>query len=280
MRVIDTKDLVPIIARLFQKASYELTEDVLAGYESCKKMETSEIGREIFDMLLENAEYANKMQIPCCQDTGVAIVLMQIGQEVSWQGMPLVDAINEGVRKGYLEGYLRVSVVKDPIVRDNTNDNTPAVIHTEIVKGDRVKITVLPKGFGSENQNQLKMLTPAEGVDGFLDYVVGVVKQGAAASCPPLVVGVGIGGTTEKAAILAKLAVTRRIGQRHEDTYIADLERTLFERINKTGIGPLGLGGRITAMEVFIEKFATHIAGFPVAVNLQCHANRHASETV
>jgi fumarate hydratase subunit alpha len=277
MRVLDTKELIAVIAGLCQKASYELGDDVLDGYKKALASEDSPLGKEVIEMLLENAAYAKEKRIPCCQDTGVCVVYMRIGQQVSWEGMPLVDAINQGVREGYLSGYLRISVIKDPIHRVNTNDNTPAVIHTEIVEGDKVEITVFPKGFGSENQNQLKMLTPAQGIEGFLNYVVDVVKQGAAKSCPPLVVGVGLGGTTEKAAILSKLALRRRIGQRSEDPDIAALEEELLKRINNSGIGPLGLGGRNTALDVFIEKFATHIAGFPVAVNMQCHANRHAT---
>lgn len=280
MRVIDTGTLIPVIERLCQKASYELSEDVLEGYREALKKEESPTGKEIIELLLENADYAVEKQIPCCQDTGVAVVYMQIGQEIAWEGIPLVDAVNEGVRRGYLNGYLRISVIRDPIDRVNTNDNTPAVIHYDIVPGDKVNITVFPKGFGSENQNQLKMLTPAEGVEGFINYVLKVVGEGAAQSCPPLVIGIGIGGTTEKAAILAKLALMRKIGQRNETNYIADLEKEILEKINNTGIGPLGLGGRNTALDVFIEKFATHIAGFPVAVNLQCHANRHASEII
>ena len=280
MRVLDTKELIPLVAGLCQKASYELSEDVLDGYRKALDIEESPNGKEVIGLLIENAGYAKEEQIPCCQDTGVCIVYARIGQGVSWTGMPFEEAVNEGVRQGYLSGYLRISVIKDPIHRVNTNDNTPAVIHTEIVPGDQVEITVFPKGFGSENQNQLKMLTPAQGVDGFLDYVLSVVKQGAAMSCPPLVVGVGIGGTTEKAALLAKLALRREIGQRNADPDIAELEKKLLGRINDSGIGPLGLGGRVTALDVFIEAFATHIAGFPVAVNLQCHANRHATAII
>lgn len=280
MRVIDTKELIPVVSRLCQKACYELGQDLLKAYSEAYKSEVSPLGKEAIEILIDNADYAKKMQIPCCQDTGVTVVYMEIGQEVSWKGMPLLDAVNEGVRKGYLDGYLRISVIKDPIQRINTGDNTPAVLHIEIVAGDKVNITVLPKGFGSENQNQLKMLIPAEGVEGFKKYVIDVVDKAAAKSCPPLVVGIGIGGTTEKAALLAKKALMRKIGERHNDDYIAELEEELLSKINDLGVGPLGLGGRMTALDVFIEKYATHIAGFPVAVNLQCHANRHASETV
>ena len=280
MRIINTKELIPVISELCQKASYELNDDLIQAYGDALKKEESPLGKQVMNILIENAEYAKKMQIPCCQDTGVAVVYMEIGQEVAWEGGSLIDAVNEGVREGYLKGYLRISVIKDPIIRINTNDNTPAVIHTEIVQGNKVTITVMPKGFGSENQNQLKMLTPAEGVEGFINFVKDVVNEGAAKSCPPLVIGVGIGGTTEKAALLAKKALRRKIGQRHPDEYISELEKRLLLEINNSGIGPLGLGGRITALDVFIEKFATHIAGFPVAVNLQCHANRYASITI
>lgn len=280
MRLINTSVLIPVIAKLCQKACYELSCDMLDSYKESLQKEESPIGKEILGILLENAAYAKEKQIPCCQDTGVTVVYMQIGQEVAWEGIPIADAVNEGVRQGYLTGYLRLSVIKDPIDRVNTKDNTPAVLHIDLVPGDKVAITVLPKGFGSENKNQLKMLTPAEGVEGFIDYVLKVVKEGAASSCPPVVVGIGIGGTTEKAALLAKLALLRKIGQRHETEYIASLEVDLLKNINNSGIGPLGLGGRVTALDVFIEKFATHIAGFPVAVNMQCHANRHATEII
>ncbi len=280
MKIIQTEELIPVIAGLCQKASYELPQDVLEGYKKLLREEQSPTGREILELLLENSDYAVEKQIPCCQDTGVCVVYLKVGQEVAFEGIPLYEAVNEGVRKGYMEGYLRISVIRDPIDRINTNDNTPAVVHYDIVPGENVEITIFPKGFGSENQNQLKMLTPAQGVEGFLDYVLKVVKEGAAMSCPPLVVGVGIGGTTEKAALLAKLALQRKIGQRNPVPYIAELEEKLLARINRTGIGPLGLGGNSTALDVFIEQYATHIAGFPVAVNLQCHANRHATAII
>jgi len=277
VRIINTKELVPIISKLCQKASYELDYNLLNGYKKALEKEDTPIGKKIIKILIENAEYAKKMQIPCCQDTGITVVFMEIGKEISWEGDPLVKTVNEGVRRGYLSGFLRISVIKDPINRINTGDNTPAVLHTEIVEGDKVKIVVIPKGFGSENQNQLKMLTPADGIEGFINFVKDSVKKGAGKSCPPLVIGIGIGGTTEKSALLAKKALLRKIGQRNKNKVIAELEERILSEVNDLGIGPLGLGGKTTALDVFIEEFATHIAGFPVAVNLQCHSNRHDS---
>jgi len=280
VRIIDTKDIIPLVRDLCQKACYELGQDLLSSYRQSQAKEESDSGREVLQMLIDNAEYAKTKKIPVCQDTGVAVVFMSIGQEVCWKGMHLIDAVNEGVRRGYTEGYLRISVIDDPITRKNTGDNTPAVVHTDIIPGDRVTITVLPKGFGSENMNHVRMLTPAEGVEGFKNYVVDVINTVGAKSCPPFVVGIGIGGTTEKAAILAKKALLREMGQRHVQEYVSTLEVELKDRINDLGIGPLGFGGRITVLDVFIETYATHIAGFPVAVNPQCHANRHASVTI
>ncbi len=277
MRVIETKQVISIVRDLAIEACCNLKGDLIDALEKAFKDEESPMGKEIISTLLENAEYARKEQVPCCQDTGVAVVYIEIGQEVCWEGQSLLDAVNEGIRQGYREGYLRKSVAKDPIIRENSNDNTPTILYTEIVPGDKVEITVLPKGFGSENMNRLIMLKPADGVEGIKDFVIETVKLAGGKACPPLVVGVGIGGTTDKAAQMAKKAVLRPIGERNKEAHVSELENELLLRINNLGIGPLGVGGRVTALDVHIEIYATHIAGLPVAVNLQCHANRHAT---
>ncbi len=277
MRIIHTEDLIPVIKNLAQKACFELDENLISSLNQSFDREESPLGKEIIATLLENAKYASEEQIPCCQDTGVAVVYLEIGQEVSWQGEPLACCVNEGIRQGYKEGYLRNSVVDDPILRINTNDNTPAVIHTEIIPGDKVRITVMPKGFGSENMNRAVMLTPADGVEGIKKFVIDTVRLAGGKACPPLVIGVGLGGTTEVSTWLAKKSLLRPIGAKNAAPHLAKLEEELKSDINDLGIGPLGLGGRITALDVHVEAFATHIAGLPVAVNLQCHASRHAS---
>jgi fumarate hydratase subunit alpha len=274
--MINTSEVVPVIKKLVQEACYGLDENVIESLQDALKKEESPLGQEIINTLLENAEFAKQEQVPCCQDTGVTIVHMEIGQEVAWEGNPLFDEVNEGVRQGYVEGYLRKSVVSDPILRVNTNDNTPAVLHTEIVPGSSVTITVMPKGAGSENMSRLAMLTPAQGVDGIKEFVIETVKLAGGKACPPLVVGVGIGGTMDKTAWLAKKALKRSVGDRNKEKHIADLELELLESINDLGIGPLGVGGRMTALDVHIETYPCHIASLPIAVNLQCHSNRHA----
>ena len=238
--------------------------------------EESPLGRQILEQLEENLSIAGKDMIPICQDTGMAVVFMEIGQDVHFEGGDLTDAVNEGVRQGYVEGYLRKSVVKDPLIRENTKDNTPAILHTTIVPGDQVKITVAPKGFGSENMSRVFMLKPAEGIEGVKQAILTAVKDAGPNACPPMVVGVGIGGTFEKCALMAKQALTRDVSVSSDIPYVADLEKEMLEKINDLGIGPAGLGGRITALAVNINTYPTHIAGLPVAVNICCHVNRHA----
>jgi fumarate hydratase subunit alpha len=232
------------------------------------------------DLLIKNAEYAKKEQIACCHDTGTCVVIMEIGQEVSWEGPSLIDQINEGVRKGYKEGYLRNSIVRDPLDRVNTNDNTPAVIHTEIVEGDQVSITVMPKGGGSENMGSFTTLVPSEGIEGVKKFVLETIMQAGGKTCPPIIVGVGVGGTMDKAAWIAKKALLRPIGERNSKPLYATLEEELLEAINDTGIGTLGMGGTVTALDVHIDYYPCHITALPVAVNLQCHASRHASAVI
>ena len=238
--------------------------------------EESPLGRQILEQLEENLSIAGKDMIPICQDTGMAVVFMEIGQDVHFEGGDLTDAVNEGVRQGYVEGYLRKSVVKDPLIRENTKDNTPAILHTTIVPGNQVKITVAPKGFGSENMSRVFMLKPAEGIEGVKQAILTAVKDAGPNACPPMVVGVGIGGTFEKCALMAKQALTRDVSVSSDIPYVADLEKEMLEKINDLGIGPAGLGGRITALAVNINTYPTHIAGLPVAVNICCHVNRHA----
>jgi fumarate hydratase subunit alpha len=248
-------------------------EDAITG---ARDKEESELGKKIFAQLKENLAIARNDRIPICQDTGMAVVFVKIGQDVHFEGGDLTAAINEGVRQGYTEGFLRKSVVADPLIRKNTGDNTPAIIHYDIVPGDKVEITLAPKGFGSENMSRVFMLKPADGEEGVKNAIVQAVLDAGPNACPPMVVGVGIGGTFEKCAIMAKQALTRKIGEHSDIPYIADMEKEVLDRINASGIGPAGLGGRITALSVNINTFATHIAGLPVAVNICCHVNRHA----
>ncbi len=238
--------------------------------------EESILGRQILEQLQENLKIAGDDRIPICQDTGMAVIFVEVGQEIYFEGGTLTEAIQEGVRRGYQEGFLRKSVVKDPLIRENTRDNTPAVIHYDIVSGDRVKITVAPKGFGSENMSRIFMLKPADGMEGVRNAVLTAVREAGPNACPPMVVGVGIGGTFEKCAVLAKQALTRPVDERSSVPYVSELERELLEKINASGIGPGGLGGRTTALAVNINTYPTHIAGLPVAVNICCHVNRHS----
>lgn len=256
-------------------SNINLCEDVMNSFKENKEKEESDIGRHILDTLIENAEIAKKNSMPICQDTGMAVVFLEVGQEVLFEGQNITDAINEGVRQGYKEGYLRKSVVDDPLLRNNTKDNTPAIIYYDIVKGDRVKMIFAPKGFGSENMSRIKMLKPSDGVKGVEDFVIETVSNAGANPCPPIVVGVGIGGTMEKAAYISKKALLRKIGNHNDLEHIKNMEERLLKKINNLGIGPQGLGGRTTALSVNIETFATHIAGLPVAVNINCHASRH-----
>ncbi|MBE3585085.1 MAG: fumarate hydratase [Thermoanaerobacter sp.] len=275
MRLIDAATITATVAELCQKANYELGEDVLRAFNEALDQEISLTGKDVLQQLLENARIAREEQVPMCQDTGFAVVFLEIGQEVMITGGNLYEAVNEGVRRGYRDGYLRKSIVDHPLRRKNTGDNTPAVIHTRIVPGDKLRIVVAPKGGGSENMSGLRMLKPAEGVEGVKNFVIGQVRAAGPNPCPPVVVGVGIGGTFEKAALLAKEALLRPLGQPHPDAEIAALEKELLEAINNLGIGPQGLGGRITALAVHVEVYPCHIASLPVAVNINCHASRH-----
>ncbi|MCR5223380.1 MAG: fumarate hydratase [Lachnospiraceae bacterium] len=275
MRTIQTNKITELIKEMCIEANFFLTEDMKHRLDASCKEETSELGRQILSKLQENLEIAGKEMIPICQDTGMTVIFMEIGQEVHFEGGNLSAAIQEGVRLGYTEGFLRKSVVSDPIERMNTGDNTPAVVHYEIVPGDKVKITVAPKGFGSENMSRIFMLKPADGIEGVKNAILTAVKDAGPNACPPMVIGVGIGGTFEKAAILAKKALTLDADEVSEIPWAQELRTELLDRINELNIGPAGLGGRTTAFAVNILTYATHIAGLPVAVNICCHVNRH-----
>jgi len=276
MREIKTKDITETVARLSQEANFYLGEDVIAALKKGREQEESPAGRQILDQILENAGIAAKGQMPLCQDCGLAVVFVEMGQDAHITGGDLVQAINEGVRKGYAEGYLRKSAVKQPFsARVNTKDNTPAIIHTEIVSGDKLKITIAPKGGGSENMSRFTVLKPAQGRQGVVDFVVNAVDEAGSNPCPPTIVGVGIGGTAEKAMIMAKRALLREVGKPSTDPEVAELEKELLQRINSTGVGPGGVGGRTTSLAVHVETFPAHIASLPVAVNIQCHSARH-----
>ncbi len=276
MREIKAKDITETVARLSKEANYYLGEDVISALKKAREQEESPAGRQILDQILENAKIAAKEQMPLCQDCGLAVVFVEMGQDAHIAGGELIQAINEGVRKGYAEGYLRKSVVKQPFSsRTNTKDNTPAIIHTEIVPGDKLKITVAPKGGGSENMSRFTVLKPAQGRQGVVDFVVNAVDEAGSNPCPPTIIGVGIGGTAEKAVILAKKALLREVGKPSPDPEVAELEKELLQRINSTGVGPGGVGGRITSLAVHVEAFPAHIASLPVAVNIQCHSARH-----
>jgi len=275
MREIHVSNITEIVKTLSMEANYELGDDVVQRLKACVKKEESPIGKEVLKRILRNTEIAKSEQVPLCQDTGFAVLFVELGQNVHLVGGDFVEAIQEGVRQGYQEGYLRKSIVDDPIRRKNTGDNTPAIIYTDIVPGDRVKITLAPKGSGSENMSEVKMMTPAVGVEGVKEFVVDRVCRSGANPCPPVIVGVGIGGTFEKCAQIAKKALLRPIGSRHSDPLYAKLEEELLERINRLGIGPQGFGGRCTALAVHVEVHPCHFASLPVAVNMQCHVARH-----
>ncbi len=277
MRDIDVSEVTEAVKKLCIDVNYKLSGDMRAVFDKAVEEEESELGKNILKQLQENLKIAGEDQIPICQDTGMAVLFLKIGQDVHFVGGNLTDAINEGVRRGYTEGYLRKSVVSDPLIRKNTGDNTPAVIHYDIVPGDKVKITCAPKGFGSENMSRVFMLKPADGEEGVKNAVVQAVLDAGPNACPPMVIGVGIGGTFEKCAEMAKEALTRPVGQCSEIEYVREMEKEILDRINKTGIGPAGLGGRVTALAVNINTYATHIAVLPVAVNICCHVNRHIS---
>ena len=276
MREISDTTITEEIKEMCIEANHFLAKDMVGALNKAADSETSELGRKILGQLKENLDIAGEDMIPICQDTGMAVFFVEVGQEVHVVGGGLTDAINEGVRKGYTEGFLRKSVVSDPLLRENTKDNTPAIIHYDIVPGDKIKITFAPKGFGSENMSKIYMLKPADGVEGVKDAIVKAVSEAGPNACPPMVVGVGIGGTFEKAALLSKKALTRPVDSHSDLPHIRQIEEDVLERINNLGIGPAGLGGSTTAMGVNIETFATHIAGLPVAVNICCHVNRHS----
>ena len=277
MRKINTEDIIKNIKEMCIEANHYLSPDMVKVFNKARNNEKSPLGCQILDQLDENLKIAADDMIPICQDTGMAVVFMEIGQDVHVIGENLEDAINEGVRRGYVEGFLRKSVVSDPIIRENTKDNTPAVIHYSIVPGDKIKITLAPKGFGSENMSRVFMLKPADGIEGVKDAVLTAVKDAGPNACPPMVVGVGVGGTFEKCAILAKKALARPADSSSDIPYVKEMEEELLEKINKLGIGPGGLGGTQTALAVNVETYPTHIAGLPVAINICCHVNRHVS---
>ena len=275
MRIIDVKEITENIKEMCIEANHVLAPDMRCALKNVKEQEKAPLGKQILSQLEENLYIAENEMIPICQDTGMAVIFLEIGQDVHFQGGSLEEAVNEGVRRGYCEGYLRKSVVKDPLIRENTNDNTPAIIYYEIVPGDKVTITVAPKGFGSENMSRVFMLKPADGIEGVKNAVLTAVKDAGPNACPPMVVGVGIGGTFEKCALMAKKALTRPVDVRSEIPYVREMEAELLEKINCSGIGPAGLGGTVTALAVNINTYPTHIAGLPVAVNICCHVNRH-----
>lgn len=280
MRELQAKEITSAVKRLCMEANYYLGEDVLNAVKEGLKKEESPLGKDILQQIIENAEIAAKEEVPICQDTGFAVFFVELGQEVKIVGGDFNQAINEGVRQGYTDGYLRKSIVEDPIRRKNTGDNTPAVIHLEIVPGDKIRIIVAPKGGGSENMSEVRMMKPADGVEGLKRYVLEHVEKSGGNPCPPVIVGVGVGGTFEKCAFLAKKALLREVGSKHSDPFYAELEAELLEKVNKTGVGPQGLGGRVTALAVHIEAHPCHIASYPVAVNLNCHAARHKEITI
>lgn len=280
MRTINVGLITDNIREMCIEANHFLSEDMKCALVKGTQTEKSPLGKQILEQLQENLQIAGEDMIPICQDTGMAVIFMEIGQEVHFEGGSLEEAIHEGVRQGYVQGYLRKSVVKDPIYRENTKDNTPAVIHYEMKPGDQVKITVAPKGFGSENMSRVFMLKPADGIEGVKNAILTAVRDAGPNACPPMVVGVGVGGTFEKCALMAKRALTRPVDVRSEIPYVKDMEEELLERINASGIGPGGLGGTTTALAVNINTYPTHIAGLPVAVNICCHVNRHAIRTI
>lgn len=275
MRIIHVSKITDAVKEMCIEANHVLSPDMEQALQKAEQQEESPLGKQVLQKLQENLQIAREDQIPICQDTGMTVIFIKAGQDIHVEGGSLEAAIQEGVRQGYTQGYLRKSVVRDPIDRQNTNDNTPAVIHYEIVEGDHLEITVAPKGFGSENMSRVFMLKPAEGIEGVKTAVLNAVLEAGPNACPPVVVGVGIGGTFEKCAWLAKYALTRNTGEGSPIAYIRELEQELLEKINESGIGPGGFGGRITALAVHIETYPTHIAGLPVAVNICCHANRH-----
>ena len=280
MRTLNVEEISKNIKEMCIEANHFLSKDMDIAMKNAVSTEKSPLGKKILSQLQDNLKIAGKDMIPICQDTGMAVVFLEIGQDVHFEGGNLEDAVNEGIRLGYVDGYLRKSIVKDPILRENTKDNTPGIIHYKIVQGDQVKIKVAPKGFGSENMSRVFMLKPADGIEGVKEAVLTAVKDAGPNACPPMVVGVGIGGTFEKCALMAKEALTREVGSHSDIPYVKELEEELLERINKIGIGPGGLGGSTTALAVNVNTYPTHIAGLPVAVNICCHVNRHVIRTI
>lgn len=280
MREINVETITEYVKEMCIECNLTLSDDMKQALDGACRLETNETGKSILSMIEKNLEIAREESIPICQDTGMAVIFLEVGQEVHFTGGGIEEAINKGVALGYKEGYLRMSVVDDPIIRNNTNNNTPAVIHYEIVPGDKVKITLAPKGFGSENMSRVYMLKPADGSNGVVESIVSAVREAGPNACPPMVVGVGVGGTFEKSAILAKKALLRKVGEHNPKEHIAKLETEALEKINELDIGPAGLGGVTTALCVNIETYATHIAGLPVAVNICCHVNRHVTREV
>ena len=280
MRTLNVEEISKNIKEMCIEANHFLSKDMDIAMKNAVSTEKSPLGKKILSQLQDNLKIAGKDMIPICQDTGMAVVFLEIGQDVHFEGGNLEDAVNEGIRRGYVDGYLRKSVVKDPILRENKKDNTPGIIHYKIVTGDQVKIKVAPKGFGSENMSRVFMLKPADGIEGVKEAVLTAVKDAGPNACPPMVVGVGIGGTFEKCALMAKEALTREVGSHSDIPYVKELEEELLERINKIGIGPGGLGGSTTALAVNVNTYPTHIAGLPVAVNICCHVNRHVIRTI
>ena len=276
IRTVNTDDIVKTIKEMCIEANHYLSKDMDKALKDATVSEKSELGKKILNQLQENLKIADEEMIPICQDTGMAVIFLEVGQDVHFEGMAIEDAVNEGVRQGYTEGYLRKSVVGDPIIRENTKDNTPAVIHYSIVPGDKVIITMAPKGFGSENMSRVFMLKPADGIEGVKNAILTAVKDAGPNACPPMVVGVGIGGTFEKCALLAKQALTRPVNEHSNIPYVKEMEEEMLTKINHLGIGPGGLGGTTTALAVNINTYPTHIAGLPVAINICCHVNRHA----
>ena len=280
IRTIQTDEITKNIKEMCIQANHYLSADMDAAMKHAADTEQSELGKKILHQLQDNLKIADEEMIPICQDTGMAVIFLEVGQDVHFEGAAIENAVNEGVRQGYTEGFLRKSVVGDPLIRENTKDNTPAVIHYSIVPGDQVKITMAPKGFGSENMSRVFMLKPADGIEGVKHAILTAVKDAGPNACPPMVVGAGIGGTFEKCAILAKKALTRDLNTHNEISYVADLEKELLEKINKLEIGPGGLGGKMTALGVNVEVYPTHIAGLPVAINMCCHVNRHVHRII
>ena len=280
MRIIHTDQIIETIRQMCINANLHLSDDVKDAICGAIQTEKSPLGRQVLEQLEQNMDIADAESIPICQDTGMAVVFLKIGQDLHIEGMNLEDAVNEGIRQGYVEGYLRKSVVRDPLQRENTKDNTPGIIHYEIVPGDQLTITVAPKGFGSENMSRIFMLKPADGIEGVKEAILTAVKDAGPNACPPMVIGVGIGGDFEKCAVMAKQALTRNLEKRSDIPYVKELEEEMLDKINRLGIGPGGLGGTTTALAVNINTYPTHIAGLPVAVNICCHVDRHVTEVI